>query len=292
MSEENQQKLHIVHTSCKGCIFAKYEGKTQVDCGFGDYLNIYQERDCVIEAYDEQEEFYIVNGRRCLARRELNWGQQRPPASWEQDARRELSQKIDVIIPLVKRVDFKLLHSTLTSLATQLHQPHSVVIVNNQGETPISQIHQFLMANSMGLNWSLTNMIERDSEGGRVSLGRMIDHVVLKLKGHFYLAIQPNTWLRPTVLKTLSGAIVDQLCEAKVIEVGEDLFAIATGFHKSSLVGGNRPVESTYLLPEGLAPGHTPSLLTSVVDKAKFIAEAYNMPNLVAEWKDLESCCK
>jgi hypothetical protein len=49
----------LTKTSCKLCAFAVYEDKTQTGCA-ANRINIFQEKDKVMEAYDDELEFYVV----------------------------------------------------------------------------------------------------------------------------------------------------------------------------------------------------------------------------------------
>jgi len=62
---------HTLKTSCKNCIFSIYEGDTQKDCQF-DRINKFKSLDKVIEAYDNEKEFYVINGL-CNLSRPLSW---------------------------------------------------------------------------------------------------------------------------------------------------------------------------------------------------------------------------
>lgn len=63
-----QQDHKTINTSCKECLFAIYEGKTQTGCGF----NRIQKFDNVIEAYDEEKEFFVIP-RLCNYYRNKSW---------------------------------------------------------------------------------------------------------------------------------------------------------------------------------------------------------------------------
>lgn len=60
---------NLTKTSCKSCIFAVYEGKTQTGCDHGRIEKFGQD---VIEAYDNDSEFYVIN-RLCNYLRSTNW---------------------------------------------------------------------------------------------------------------------------------------------------------------------------------------------------------------------------
>jgi len=57
------------NTSCKDCIFAEYEGITQVSCK----KNMLDKYTQVIEAYDEDKEFFVIFNRKCPNYRPQKW---------------------------------------------------------------------------------------------------------------------------------------------------------------------------------------------------------------------------
>ena len=66
-------QINIVHTPCKSCVFAEYDNKTQKGCRLG-YIDRFKENGIeVLEAYDSDLEFYIVNKKKCLGYRENAW---------------------------------------------------------------------------------------------------------------------------------------------------------------------------------------------------------------------------
>ena len=65
-----------VHTACKDCVFAKYEEKTQINCVL-DYISKYKEKNAeILEVYDEEKEFYVINNKKCIGYRENKWFEQ------------------------------------------------------------------------------------------------------------------------------------------------------------------------------------------------------------------------
>lgn len=55
-------------TSCKECIFATYDGKTQIDCAAGR-LKFMPAQAC----YDEEKEFFVTDGISCTMYRKPEW---------------------------------------------------------------------------------------------------------------------------------------------------------------------------------------------------------------------------
>ena len=68
---KSEQRDNPVQTSCKECLFAKYDGITQTDC-LADRLKHFDGD--IIEAYDEEKEFYVIN-RTCTFIRPKSWNE-------------------------------------------------------------------------------------------------------------------------------------------------------------------------------------------------------------------------
>jgi hypothetical protein len=62
------------HTSCQDCVFAQYMvgDFQQVGCDF-NLIEKYKDSEQLVEAYNENGEFYIVNGRLCYYKRTKEW---------------------------------------------------------------------------------------------------------------------------------------------------------------------------------------------------------------------------
>jgi hypothetical protein len=65
--------IDVVHTCCKSCEFAQYSGITQTGCAL-DYIQKFADNSVeILEAYDDDLEFYVINNKRCLGYRESTW---------------------------------------------------------------------------------------------------------------------------------------------------------------------------------------------------------------------------
>lgn len=68
--------INQVHTSCKNCVFAVYDGNTQTDCHLR-LIDKYKEKNAeIIEVYDDDKEFYVINNKRCVGYRLNDWFKQ------------------------------------------------------------------------------------------------------------------------------------------------------------------------------------------------------------------------
>lgn len=60
MKSSQQDKPRHLQTSCKTCLFATYKGGTQTGCKAGR-IKKYRDQGLVLEAYDNDREFYVIN---------------------------------------------------------------------------------------------------------------------------------------------------------------------------------------------------------------------------------------
>lgn len=67
------QEISIIHTPCKNCVFAIYADKTQTGCHL-DLLEKYKNHGVqILDAYDNELEFFILNKKKCFGYRENSW---------------------------------------------------------------------------------------------------------------------------------------------------------------------------------------------------------------------------
>lgn len=66
-------EIEFVHTPCKKCVFAQYDGITQTDCAL-KYIDVYKEQNTeILEAFDDELEFFVINNKKCIGYRENSW---------------------------------------------------------------------------------------------------------------------------------------------------------------------------------------------------------------------------
>lgn len=164
-----ENKIDTIHTSCKDCVFALYDKKTQAGC-FLKYIDHYKSSDIdVIEAYDKDTEFFIINGKKCIGYRENSWFAQYglENASIEQKADKfhELN-RIDYVLV----INFIEIGSTETdiiniqkSLSSLKIPPAKIVFVRSpEGlETTIYASIQKLMTKvKLDCKWRIQTMVD------------------------------------------------------------------------------------------------------------------------------------
>lgn len=117
-------------TPCKRCIFAVYEGKTQTACSL-DRLKLY---DNVLEAYDEEKEFFVIKGKVCPLGRTDEWGPyQRNESNLAGIARKEARIKYAAIIFIGKESTTEQIHNTYDALISQSVPPTQLIMLQEYG---------------------------------------------------------------------------------------------------------------------------------------------------------------
>jgi hypothetical protein len=119
--DQDQIKLKSIHTSCKDCIFANYLALTQIGCK-ANQLDLFKQNGIdIVEAYDDEQEFYIINGKQCLFYR---------PSEWKGDfdkARKEIKLIYRAII--IAGNTIQPIVTTVKSLENQTQPPTIIDIV-------------------------------------------------------------------------------------------------------------------------------------------------------------------
>lgn len=289
--EVSVQDLQTVVQSCKGCQFGVMDGKTQTGCSFGR-LDKYREQnpDSVIEAFDEDEEFFLVNGRRCAAFRPRGGG------ATKEKVRKEIAVRVGVLLLIGSPFTDEELERTARSIKDQ-DPPVACVHAVLNCATPPGDVLPLLRQHfdGTGIEWALTHVRERNEDGSFVSRGRAIDQAVPKIKASFYSVWSPGSTLPPNLTSCIDGRVTDGLarfCAVRARPDGEGE-TVATGLHQSPVMGGNRPIWAEDPLATQIEPHPDADTrkvyLDGILAKAEHAAAANNTPWLLT---DLEELCR
>ena len=196
-------------TPCKNCNFAKYEENTQVGCHLNMIEKFTDNGVDVIEAYDEDKEFYVIKNRSCHFFRPEKWG-----------INRSLEEKIDAVrletkVPFNAIVfvdsDYAGLKRTLGSLYRQKYKMSHIMVVRTVNSTiwP-SDITDLL--NSRSVRWRLENQ-RRPMSNWKAF------HLIQKLCSYPYHAVFQSGYKVPKdMFEKINNAIIDDLKTFAMIE--------------------------------------------------------------------------
>lgn len=161
--------INSIHTPCKNCVFASYENITQNGCAL-NYLDIYHQKDIeVLEAYDEEKEFYIINGKKCIGYREPKWfaNLNMTNATLEEKISKynEFNQIDYLAIIDLKAFDKVKLDKTIKDLNNSQVKPKKIIIFRyldqpNSDDFHYSSIQEIIDSNNVSYQWRMQTILD------------------------------------------------------------------------------------------------------------------------------------
>jgi hypothetical protein len=159
--------ISAIHTPCKSCVFAIYNDKTQTGCHL-DYINKYKNKDTqILEAYDNDLEFFIVNDKKCVGYRENPWfakyGLEHSSIEKKIAKVKEVNH-IDYILVINfleigdKEEDLDNLKNTLSTLA--IHPKKIVFIRGSEGTIIYATIQKLMTDSKINCKWRIQTMVD------------------------------------------------------------------------------------------------------------------------------------
>ncbi len=208
-----QESLQIARTSCKDCVFAIFDGdiKTQIGCSMGR-IDIYraQNPESVIEAYDEEKEFYVINNRICNLCRNSKWAADKNPRDLlglQYAAIEEASLKFDVIV--IANDNINDVEATISFLMQEEYKPRQITIIRKPG----NQIRPAFLRNSLSklnVKWRMASLVNPEFDERE-----MVDESIKTSKCGYIVVVKAGSTLPPQYLKNL-----DFLWNKKLIQLG------------------------------------------------------------------------
>jgi len=164
----NKKPISLVHTPCKLCVFADYSGITQIGCKLG-YIEKYKEKKIeVLEVFDHEKNFYVINNKKCLGYRDKKWLENKDNIE-ESDlcnlVKKENSIKYIVIIKINDKDSEQEFKDIIESLLKQKILPKGIVIYKKKwinydisNEFILNYMDQY----SGILYWRIKNFLDKD----------------------------------------------------------------------------------------------------------------------------------
>jgi hypothetical protein len=162
------QPIEIIHTPCKNCVFAIYDSKTQTGCHL-NYLDKYRDKNTeILEVYDNDLEFFIINGKKCIGYRENKWFAQyglEHSSIEDKIAKIKELNKVDYVLIINfleigdSWEDLENLKTTLSSLT--IHPGKIIFIRRPEGETTIyAEIQKIMTQSKINCKWRIQTMVD------------------------------------------------------------------------------------------------------------------------------------
>lgn len=222
---QSQEELSTLHSVCKGCIFATWQNKTQIDCELGR-IEKYKQFGDVVDAFDDDNEFYIINNRLCGTRRTKEWVDRLPlDSNLVESVYNEVKIQYDAVIycndssKIVSDGDFV---NTINSLVNQSIKPKRIIILVHIGVpsvqtmTNISNIVRPILAGSE-IQWEVQQVMEYDADRGRA-----IDICIRKIKRRYYVVFNAGHIVHENFSKDLDDAVNKEVINFLLLEPLDD----------------------------------------------------------------------
>lgn len=160
-------RINTIHTPCKDCVFAIYEDKTQVGCAL-NYIDTYKQKEIpVLEAYDNDKEFYIINGKKCIGYRENKWFKQFELENASLEAKIEKykdTNKLDYLISIdLKNLSVDNLDDILYQVSQCKIQPKKVILIryaDNEVKFPYSKLEELFKKYNTKYIWRIQTILD------------------------------------------------------------------------------------------------------------------------------------
>lgn len=162
-------QIKPIHTCCKNCVFAKYDNKTQIGCELNlidKYKSIGAE---ILEAYDEDLEFYLINHKKCLGYRENSYFQKRnlSDATIQEKVNHFHETNHINYLSVINLRNFN--EESFENLKDQIKNisitPSKVIFIRYTHQSPLfeySSIQKFLTDSNLKCEWRLQTMLSSD----------------------------------------------------------------------------------------------------------------------------------
>jgi hypothetical protein len=259
-------------TSCEDCVFASYENKTQTSCKLNRIKKFREKNIEVIEAENEDNEFYVVKSF-CNCYRNIEWGDNH--ADHELSIYNENRIRWSAIIIVgngkleseasEKDVSsfLKNLEKTCISIKEQSIPPVIVVVSNNSDMLPFDIAHKaHEMFDRTGIDFYVSNIVEP----GLTDL-QCIDDSFLKCKNGFYSVFKSGHSLKPDLFESLNSVINNELEKVAFIRGYDGINGTTVQAAMHKYLGGNFSM--------------------SVEEKIVKICSEDGSSSLIRDWKEL-----
>lgn len=147
MSDEEQKPLELsqVHTTCRNCVFAKYDKNEQTGCKL-DKLKDYENAGIpIVSVYDGTgKKFEVINGRFCMFYRSPELMEKMPRDTWEDVVKLQTKVPYHAVLFIEKNSSFKTIKLALKKLKNQEQSPNLISLVNKQYNSYIETPDKFI----------------------------------------------------------------------------------------------------------------------------------------------------
>jgi hypothetical protein len=200
-------------TSCKDCCFAEYDKNTQIDCNL-DKLSKFRKANIeILEAYDNEKEFFVIKSKTCVCHRTKEWAKLYSDKILEK-LKEETKLKCDVIVYLDSKNTKYDLEKTISSINYSEITANKVIIINNKANIKPSEIQTIANINFTN-KWTLEIIIEEN-----LDRKDCLSLITNRLNGQYFIFINAGIYLNHNLISNINFYINDLM---KILLLSGDL---------------------------------------------------------------------
>ncbi len=274
------KRKNLYDTSCKECVFATYEEHTQTGCRFGRVEKFRQKGVEVVEAMDEEREFFVIRTRCHIHRHKKSpWAMKVPGRDRMQVARDEVEIELHAIIVMLAEHTVEDVKKTVDSLLVQtVGLQKGTIVVNRDGIKP-SQVRELVPE-----YWRVQFIMEREADGGHISVGRCVDHAVDSSTADYYAVFSPGYEVPNDYVQAIDRALNDDLERFVLLEPNEAGQGLLVQLRIHNYYGGNAEA----IIQSEDAGDEAGKRADSIIEKVRHRARAEGNEHLI---KRVEEIC-
>ena len=211
MSEETPA-ISPMHTPCLGCTFMTNEEHKQIGCQVGRIEKYREQGADVIDVYDDNgNEFFVVNDRLCVYKRDKEWAKGISKKKRAEEVNRELKLKYHAMVVYDYENDIDDLFETLDTLENQDNPPIIVTIMNRCTNILQKDIVKLITArNYQNIELRFQTFFDNDATN-RECIDLVIDNTKYEYKVLFYVTFKSSFKVPQSFSKDVQKYIVEDM---------------------------------------------------------------------------------
>ena len=241
------EKKQSLTTSCKDCVFASKEDKTQTGCELNRIEAFESRGTVVIEAEDmEENEFYVIESW-CNAYREDIWAKANEGEDLIEAVSKEMYPKIGFLI--LVRDDLDGYEKTINSILNQEKFPAKHIVTINAGNR--SYFELIKKTNEILEDSEIQYKVQDIRNAENPSDEEIIDEAFVNAKFGFYTLVECGKELPLDLIAVLNNWVTVNLKKAAYIEGYDGIngLTVQTVMHK--FLAGNKGASLKQKIKEG-----------------------------------------
>lgn len=230
-----------IHTSCKNCVFSVYDNITQNDCEL-KYLDIYKKNNVeILEAYDNDKEFYVINDKKCIGYREPKWFDalgMSDASNEEKIAKYFDSNYINYFAILdTLEINKDQFDSCIKALSELSFTPQKLIIIRyayKNNDLPYSLIETTLKKYNINVSWKIQTIL--DSE---LSHEDILYQIVTQNNKYRFVLYSKNFNTINSLINTANDIVYKQLKSFNILSNNnKDSILFSIGVYKYMMFSG------------------------------------------------------